>query len=456
MKEPATGPPPERRLPFPFVLALASSLVVTILIAQRQILFGSFEGNWLHPYYRSFSPQALHPFLVAAPSVLLLGVLTLRHASRPAPTLLAWLAAASLLQLAFRSQFPGTLAANVESDLVNSFYGATLAHPPYELMRNFESIQPSLPLHAAVNMPGKVMLFYLLGAVTESPQTMAYLLIALSNLGGVLLYLVVEDLFEDRRSALYACILYLFLPCRLFLLPRLNTVSPLLLLLCLLLFLRYLRSPRAPWAVSLGVCLYGTLFFDPLPLASGLVFLALLAGRARSSRLTRRSIGRLAVACLAGFLAVHAAMLALFHYDVFGHFLRLLTQAVAFNPRAERAYAVWVVQNPVDFLVNAGVASSVLFFAFLARLARERRAAVWARPPALFALSTLAVFAGLDLAGVNRGEVIRLWIFLASLWVVVPAHYCARQAGSLPFYAVLLATLLQASVTINMVRFGIV
>jgi hypothetical protein len=443
------------RLPIAF--AIASAVVVTYLIGSQQLTFGSFEGNWVHAYYRAFSAWALLPFLVAGPCVLLLAAWSNRSGSRhPGLVILVWFALAFFLQLAFRSQFPGTLASNVVSSTVNSFYSPILEHSAYDLMRDFESLQPTLPLHASYNMPGKVMLFYLLGAVTDSPQAMAYLLIALSNFGGVLLYFVVLDLFKDRRTALFSCVLYFFLPCRLYLLPRLNVVSPVLILLCLLLLVRFLRSPRPTWAILLGGSLYTITFFDPLILTMGLLFAAILTSATHSRRVSIASVAQLVVWASASFLVVHAAMLVIFDYDLFRNFIYLINLATTFNTHTSRPYAVWIVQNPIDFLINAGVASSVLFFAYLATLARDRRTSTWGSAPALFALSSLAVLVCLDAAGVNRGEVIRLWIFLASFWVVVPAHYCARESGDLPFYAVLLATLLQASITINMVKFGIV
>ena len=56
------------------------------------------------------------------------------------------------------------------------------------------------------------MLLYALELISNDPTILSWLLLAVSNLGGLLLYLFVRDLFGDRRIALYALVLYLFVP----------------------------------------------------------------------------------------------------------------------------------------------------------------------------------------------------------------------------------------------------
>ena len=48
-----------------------------------------------------------------------------------------------------------------------------------------------------------------------------------------------------------------------------------------------------------------------------------------------------------------------------------------------------------------------------------------------------------DVIGVNRGEVSRLWIFLACFWAIPAAYYRRRLESSMAFTLVLVTTLLQ-------------
>ena len=79
-------------------------------------------------------------------------------------------------------------------------------------------------------MPGKLLLIDALQQVSARADVLPWLVIGISNLGAILLTCFVRDLFDDSRPALYAALLYLFLPARTFFLPLMNTVTPLVIL----------------------------------------------------------------------------------------------------------------------------------------------------------------------------------------------------------------------------------
>jgi hypothetical protein len=58
-----------------------------------------------------------------------------------------------------------------------------------------------------------------------------------------------------------------------------------------------------------------------------------------------------------------------------------------------------------------------------------------------------------DAIGVNRGEVIRLWIFLACLWQIPAAYACRRLEDMSAFALVLVVTLLQNALGTAMLAF---
>ena len=117
--------------------------------------------------------------------------------------------------------------------------------------------------------------------------------------------------------------------------------------------------------------------------------------------------------------------------------------ALEFNVIERRPYDIWVRANLVEFLVGMGACPGG---------ADRRRACP--RPPRpgrgldrlvqpapLVTLSLVAVVLATDLIGVNRGEVIRLWIFLACFLQIPAAVVCAR-AGRRALAVVLVTTLL--------------
>ncbi len=434
------------------------SLLVVQAIASRSLVVGSREGRWVYPYIRMFSAELLLPFLIAL--AVMLGMLYLsgrifeRHEGW---TVAGWLVAGLLAQLALRWHAPASLAAIVTSDAANSFYSPTLRFTAREFLTRYQAIVHALPAHARTNMPGKVGLFYLLELFTSSPWALGVLVLAVSNLGGWLLYLAVRDLMHDRRAALYALVLYLVVPGKLVFFPILNTVSPVPILLCFYLHVRFLATGRWPWALGLGALLYLTIVFEPLPLVMGILFAAFLGAALLKGTLSLRAAAMLVVLAAVGFAAVHVLARFALHYDLFENFAYVLRDAREFNVRRGRSYEVWVARNLYDFALAAGVCATALVPAALldALPGNEPLGERLLRPVVLWSVSVLAVLAFLDLAGINRGEVTRLWIFLACFLQAVPAYLCARAPSVAPLALVLAATLLEGAVSVGMIGFVI-
>ena len=111
-----------------------------------------------------------------------------------------------------RSLTPFSFEQIFASNTANSFYSPTRLYSATELLTDFARLRRLLPLHAQSNMPGKLVLVSGLRQISTNPAVMAWLVVMLSNLAGVLLYIFVRDLFRDRRIALHSLILYLFVP----------------------------------------------------------------------------------------------------------------------------------------------------------------------------------------------------------------------------------------------------
>jgi hypothetical protein len=102
-----------------------------------------------------------------------------------------------------------------------------------------------------------------------------------------------------------------------------------------------------------------------------------------------------------------------------------------------------------------GICQALLFFVALADgLAGD---APWrerlTRPITVLSIGLAAVLLTLDLAGINRGEVIRLWIFLACFFQIPAAYICARLEGRMAILLLMAVTILQSALGTAMMAF---
>ena len=71
----------------------------------------------------------------------------------------------------------------------------------------------------------------------------------------------------------------------------------------------------------------------------------------------------------------------------------------------------------------------------------------------MLCLGSAAVLLATDAIGVNRGEVIRLWIFLGCFFQIPAAYVCARLDNRAALVLVLAVTILQATLGTAMIGF---
>ncbi len=416
----------------PRTIALAAAIGSACVIACfiLRVRLGTLGD--LFAFTNHFRARFLLPGLVAAAIVAIGIALSNRWFARaPRITLLAWIVAGVCVQLVLRHHYLhlSTLHEVIVSAGANSFYTATLKAGPLEFLSTFPDIRSTLPGHVNSNMPGKVMLFYLLRFFTDSPSAMAVMIMVLSNLGAVFLFVAVRDLFGDRTVALYSAILYLLIPGKIYFFPILNTLSPAVILLCFMMFTRWLTTGNLAWAGGLGAMLYMTIFFEPLPMVMGLLFAAFLLTAIAQGRTTWHAATKMGASLLLGFAAVSAVMRLLFGYDLLESFVHAYTDAHAYNVRAGRSYSDWLFLNLFEFGLAVGGAG-VAVTALAAWQVLPSRTVPWrewlSRPVAVWAVGVFAVLAFLVVFAINRGEVTRLWLFVAAFMVVLPAYACAQ------------------------------
>lgn len=434
------------------------SALLIYLVYLRSYVFGSLLGNWVDPY---LSSVPVFPKWIPVFVLLLLGLLIflgrkLIHSCERNALFVLYLFAI-LTQSAIRNIYPYSLESVVKSDGANSFYTSALSYSTVEILSEFMTLAPSLPLHAKANMPGKILLFELLRLITASPETMGYLIIFLSSLGTLLLYGICKRLFQNRLIAFYAATLYILLPGKLFFLPILNTVTPVFMLLCFYLFVIYLDT-KNPWiSLLLGVSGYILILFEPSPLITGVVLIGILIHAIREKQFSGRDFYRLVIYSSLGFLIMFIVFYVFFFFNIFLSFLYILKEASSFNLSYERSYLIWIIANNKDFFYGAGIPVTIIFVYATALIFIQtknlKNITQWPLE-SIFTISILVTFLLLLFLGINRGEVIRLWIYLAVLFQVPASIFIAKnEKGGVLFFLVASILVIQTMVTLHRVGF---
>jgi len=367
-------------------------------------------------------------------------------------------------QLLLHSLYPHSLEAIVRSDWANSYYNASLRYKASDFLIHFPAIKQSLPIHAQSNMPGKILLYYGLRLITNNPRALAILIIAISNLGGILLYFVVSNIYASRRIALSSLLLYLFIPGKTYFLPLLNIVSPIPILACLLLLVRFLESRSKFLAVLLGIGFYVVLLLDPLTFCLGLFFVALIARSWWSEDVRITELLWLATMIAVGFLVINCAMWFGIGFNLVNRFREVTGDAHAFSQGRPYLISLWA--NLWEFSLSAGALPSLLCLIYLTTgliaVSRSISAgypinrAIFSpllSPGPLMFVTLLVTLASFDLTGLIRGEVVRLWIFIAVFVQVIAADVCLENGRRWTLDIVLAGSIIQTAVAISMVGF---
>jgi uncharacterized membrane protein len=262
------------------VTGLLVSLVAFYSVANRSMILGSREGGWSWEYLEFFRARTMIISLIASAfSAALVFRLGSGATRSDWPVVFAGIVLALGLQGLIRALTPFTFGHIFADDGANSFFSVTRDFTAGSVLGDFDRLRASWPQHAQSNMPGKLMLVDALRNLSQKPAVLAWLIVVVSDLGAVLMYLFVRELFVERRIAMYSVALYLLNPAKLYFFPLLNTVTPVITLACALLILKWLRTGYVRYAAALGVALFALVFYEPLQLVIGLLF-AFFAGRA--------------------------------------------------------------------------------------------------------------------------------------------------------------------------------
>ena len=266
-----------------------------------------------------------------------------------------------------------------------------------------------------------------------------------SGLPVVPLYLLGKRL-AGSRAGFRAAALYVVVPSLTQFTMRWDQLYPLFLCLSLYWLQRGLeeRRPGLSFLAGLSASVasftsFGNVTILPALGLYGLVHLASQGHSRRQEWLRRTWLGWT-------LLALGAASVWLVYQAIYGvSFWDVFSTAMQTHFHLGRSYQVWVGYNLYDFLTFLGVPVAVLFVAESAqswRLAVRTRLAI--SPQAIPALAVSATILALDLAGVARGEVGRMWLLWMPAACLVAALGLARRRGRSSYSLVLALLALQA------------
>lgn len=231
---------------------------------------------------------------------------------------------------------------------------------------------------------------------------------------------------SSRRTGLIAAAFAALLPSVHCFSPGLDQVYPLIAATLGWLALVAARKHNAAAAALFGLLLCGALLFSlAFLVAAGVIGLVVLAGLVRGRRGVRTKdllrAHSLSLLCAGlGFVLLVVMFGMLWGLNLFAVWARCSRANAAFNATTGRSYAMSLVSNPVEYLVFLGLPLACMFVASLRRSARVLQGA-W--PPAMAIFCFVAVMVVVNLAGVNRGEVARLWMFTMPLCAIAGAWW---------------------------------
>lgn len=438
--------------------ACAISVFVIFLVYKENFVFGSEAGNWVYRYFKTVPtlPRWIPVITLLSLSLFVFIGSKLIHSYEKIVLFGSFLNAV-LIQFLICSVYRVSLGSIVRSDLANSFYTPAIKFSTIDILTKYHILAPSFPLHAKSNMPGKILLYEFFTLFTFSPEIMGYFVIIVSSLGALLIYGVCKKLFHDKQAAFYALVLYALLPAKLFFLPLLNTVTPVFMLLCFYLFVLYIEKKNV-WIVwLLGVALYVLILFEPSPLITIIVLVGILIYAIKEKSFSKKDFWRLFLNLVLSFISIYIIFSVFFSFDLIQSLLYVLNDAVDFNVVDKRDYVIWLGENVKEFFYAAGLPVMIIFVYMTAhifsQLKTPKNIANWPLEN-IFIVSLFINFCVVVFLGINRGEITRLWIYLAVLFQIPAAIFMAKiSKGEFAFFLVAGTVTAQAMLTLQRVGF---
>jgi hypothetical protein len=207
----------------------------------------------------------------------------------------------------------------------------------------------------------------------------------------------------------------------------------------------------------LGVSVYVQILFEPLPLITGILFLGIVLLALYEKKVSSKDVWKLIFNLGLGFLSVYILFSVFFSFPLFKVLTYDLMDAVTFNINDQRGYWIWLAEDIKSFFYAVGVPISVITIYMTAQILPQWRASSDFSILSIenvFVISFIITLLVLDFSGINRGEITRLWIFMAVLLQVPVAIFMAKNFRSnIPFFLVAATLVVQSIIMLHRISF---
>jgi hypothetical protein len=309
------------------------------------------------------------------------------------------------------------------------FTDAMTIQRPLEWLAHFHNAV--LSLHSATHPPGPVLFYYLFFKLL-GPSAGALIggcaVGLLGSVGVLVIYRFIELWTSDQRVRLTASAFYALLPALTVFFPEFDQVYPILSMLLMLFWVRAVNNAAeaSKYAFYTGAVLFVATFFayNLLLLGAfmayyGLYWLWREKWNWPAGALFLRTSGIALGVCT----GLHLVLWLASGYNPIASFRHALSTQARFASDMKRPYAIFAMLDPYDFFLGAGIIALPILVLHLQRLLKRFDAK---RTDTALTLLGLGTILTVDLSGLLRGEVARVWLFLQPLVVVPVAGELSR------------------------------
>jgi hypothetical protein len=310
------------------------------------------------------------------------------------------------------------LRAIVYSPMATSYFAdARAIRQPIGWLSHFHQI--GLGVHSSTHPPGPILFYYAfinIFGVARGALLGGCAVGLLGSAGVFVMYLFSGLWTADVRRRIACCSLYALIPALIVFFPEFDQVYPILSMLLILFSVRALRDNRLRDAVYAGAVLFAALFFAYNLLMAG-VFVLYFAGYCVWTRRPVLSVARTGAIIAGVYIAAATALWGATGYNPIAAFRTALRKQGLLAAYTHRSYSAFVMMDPYDFLLGAGIIALPLLVFYLRRMWRKR---VEQRDEFVLTVIGIATILTVDISGLLRAESARVWLFLQPL-LIVPA-----------------------------------
>ena len=316
----------------------------------------------------------------------------------------------------------GLIGQIVASPTATSYFtDATKIEKPLEWLANFHTA--GLSLHSSTHPPGPILFYFvflkMFGAV-KGAWIGGCVVGIIASAGVLVMYQFAGLWIPDRKTRLIISSFYAMLPATVLFFPEFDQVYPILSMLLILFWVRVLRVPRPSYlsAFYFGVTLFVATFFAYNLLTVGIFLISFAAywlWRENWAQAALTTLVKASSIALATCVSLHAVIWFATGYHAISSFRHALSVQNASGINLKRHYLAFVVLDPYDFFLGAGIIALPILLFHLERSLKQISRDRFDIALTLIGLSTILM---VDLSGLLRGEVTRVWIFLQPLLAV--------------------------------------